>query len=262
MGIVNITPDSFYDGGVHNGIDSAIVKVGQMLQEGATFIDIGGYSSRPGASDISSNEEEKRVLPVIAALVKEFPGILISIDTFRASVAKKAILQGAAMVNDISAGLLDKNMLKVVGQLGVPYCMMHMRGAPQTMTQLTNYDDVIKEVVYFFSKRIAAARKANISDLIIDPGFGFAKTVKQNYELLSFLDTLHFIDIPVLAGISRKSMISKILNIKSEEALNGTTALHMFALQRGVKVLRVHDVRPTAECIKLWSALSRKMKEQ
>ena len=262
MGILNITPDSFYDGGKTLYLDKAISKAGQMLKEGASIIDIGGYSSRPGALDISIKEEEYRVLPVIAALVKEFPDIVISIDTFRASVAQKAILKGASMVNDISAGLLDKNMLEVAGELGVPLCMMHMRGTPQTMKQHTDYDNITKEVLHYFSERIAAARKAKVNDVIIDPGFGFAKTIEQNYELLNSLDKLQFLDVPIIAGISRKSMIYKTLNTNPKEALNGTTALHMIALQSGVKILRVHDVKPAAECIQLWGALSRKTPQE
>ena len=259
MGIVNVTPDSFYDGGQNNHVDQALSKAKQMIDEGARFIDVGGYSSRPGAKDVSALEEEARVLPVIEALVKEVPDIIISVDTFRASVAEKAIQHGAAMVNDVSAGLLDKNMLDAVGALGVPYCMMHMRGTPQTMKQHTNYDNLTKEVMCYFSERLAAAHKAKINDIIIDPGFGFSKTVEQNYELLNALENLQSLDVPILAGISRKSMIYKVLNTGPEEALNGTTALHMVALEKGAKILRVHDVRPAQECVKLSGALSRKL---
>ena len=255
MGIVNVTPDSFYDGGQNNHVDQALAKAKQMIEEGAHFIDIGGYSSRPGARDVSALEEEARVLPVVEALVKEVPDIVISVDTFRASVAEKAIQHGAAMVNDISAGFLDKNMLDTVSALGVPYCMMHMRGTPQTMKTLANYDNLTKEILYYFSVRLAAARKAKINDLIIDPGFGFSKTVAQNYELLNALENLQSLGVPLLAGISRKSMIYKVLNTSSEEALNGTTALHMIALEKGAKILRVHDVKPALECVKLSSAL-------
>ena len=258
MGIVNVTPDSFYDGGQNNHVDQALAKAKQMIEEGAHFIDIGGYSSRPGAKDVSALEEEARVLPVVEALVKEVPDIVISVDTFRASVAEKAIQHGAAMVNDISAGFLDKNMLDTVSALGVPYCMMHMRGTPQTMKTLANYDNLTKEILYYFSERLAAARKAKINDLIIDPGFGFSKTVAQNYELLNALENLKSLGVPLLAGISRKSMIYKVLNISSEEALNGTTALHMIALEKGAKILRVHDVKPAQECVKLSSALQGK----
>jgi len=255
MGILNLTPDSFYDGGAYKDIDGVIKQTAKMLDEGATFIDVGAYSSRPGALDISIAEEEKRLIPVIKELVKTFPNIILSIDTFRASVAKKAIENGVAIINDISAGVLDDQMLKTVGELAVPYIMMHMRGTPQTMKTLTSYNDVTKEVVHYFSERIALSRKHNINDLIIDPGFGFAKTVEQNFELLSNLKVLQMLDIPVLAGVSRKSMIYKTLNTTPENALNGTTALHMVALSNGSKILRVHDVKEAVECIKLFTKL-------
>lgn len=258
MGIVNVTPDSFYDGGQHNSIQEAIDRVGQMLSEGATFIDVGGYSSRPDATDISAQKEGRRVVPVIEALVTHYPEILVSIDTFRASVAQKAIRAGAVMVNDISAGLLDNEMLKTVSDLAVPYIMMHMKGTPQTMKRLAQYHDVTKEVTHYFSTRLAAARAAKINDVIIDPGFGFAKDVAQNFELLASLKQLEFLEVPVLAGISRKSMIYKTLDTTAAEALNGTTALHMVALQKGAKILRVHDVAEAAQCVTLFSALSRK----
>lgn len=258
MGILNVTPDSFYDGGKNTQIDQAITHTHKMLSEGATFIDIGGYSSRPGATDISPEEEAARVLPVIRVLVQEFPEILISVDTFRASVAQKAVQAGAVMVNDISAGLLDENMLTTVSDLAVPYCMMHMKGSPQTMKELAHYEDVTKEVTHYFSDRIAAARAAKINDIIIDPGFGFAKTVAQNYELLAAMEQLQFLDVPVLAGLSRKSMIYKVLGVTSSEALNGTTALHMVALQKGAHILRVHDVKEAMECVQLFDTLSRK----
>lgn len=256
MGILNITPDSFYDGGLANEIESAISKARQMLEEGATFIDVGGYSSRPDATDISIEEEINRVVPVIEKLVKAFPDIVISVDTFRASVAEKAIAVGAAMVNDISAGVLDSRMLGTVSKLGVPYCMMHMRGTPQSMKTLTGYTDISKEVIQYFSERLAAARSAGIYDIIIDPGFGFAKTLEQNFILLRGLELLQQLDAPILAGLSRKSMIYKTLNTSPENALNGTTALHMIALQKGVTILRVHDVAPAMECVHLWSSLS------
>lgn len=252
MGILNVTPDSFYDGGHYSSKDSVLLQTEKMLQEGATFIDVGGYSSRPGAIDISEDEECDRLLPVIEIILKQFPDTLISVDTFRASVAQKAIQTGATMINDISAGLLDSEMMKTVGNLQVPYCMMHMRGTPQTMKEYTDYKDVTSSVMYYFSERLAIARKYNINDIIIDPGFGFAKTINQNFELLSSLDLLKKIEVPILTGVSRKSMIYKTLDSTASEALNGTTALHMIALQKGTKLLRVHDVQPAIECIKLF----------
>lgn len=256
MGILNVTPDSFYDGGEHNKTETALQKAAQMMQEGAHFIDIGGYSSRPDATDISVKEETQRVVPVIEALVDAFPDILISIDTFRASVAYSAIKAGAAFVNDISAGLLDDQMLQTVASLGVPYCMMHMRGTPQTMKSLTVYKNVTKEVMHYFSERIAAARSAGINDIVIDPGFGFAKTIPQNFELLSKLELVQELEVPVLVGLSRKSMIYKTLAITAQEALNGTTALHMVSLQKDAQILRVHDVKEAVQCIRLNSSLS------
>ncbi len=255
MGILNLTPDSFYDGGAYQDIDGAIAQTAKMLDEGATFIDVGAYSSRPSAVHISSDEEERRILPVINKLVHTFPEIILSIDTFRASIAKKAIKNGAAIVNDISAGLLDDQMLATVGELQVPYIMMHMRGTPQTMKSLTDYQDVAKEVIHYFSERVAFSRKHNIKDLIIDPGFGFSKTTAQSLELLKNLELMQMIELPLLAGISRKSMIYKTLDTTPENALNGTTALHMIALSKGAKILRVHDVKEAMECVKLFKTL-------
>ncbi len=252
MGILNLTPDSFYDGGYYNDMNSVMSQTEKMLREGATFIDVGAYSSRPDAKDISEEEEIRRLLPVIGEMIKEFPHVLLSVDTFRASVAQKAIEAGAVMINDISAGLLDKNMMQIVGDLQVPYCMMHMRGRPQTMKDYTDYKDITSSLLQYFSERLAVARKHKIKDIIIDPGFGFAKTTDQNFELLSNIDILKKIEVPILTGISRKSMIYKTLGIEPSEALNGTTALHMIALQKGATLLRVHDVQPAIECIKLF----------
>lgn len=255
MGIVNLTPDSFYDGGKYRDLATVISQVGIMLEEGATFIDMGAYSSRPGATDISIQEEENRILPVIKEVVKQFPEILISIDTFRSTVAQKAIQAGACMVNDISAGKLDKDMMKVVGELQVPYVMMHMKGTPQTMKSLTTYDDLLKEICLYFSEQLTLARTHKINDLIIDPGFGFAKTIKQNYTLLKELDFFKHLDVPILVGLSRKSMIYKTLNGTASTALNGTTALNMIALQNGASIVRVHDVKEAVECIQLHKSL-------
>ena len=255
MGILNVTPDSFFDGGKYKDEIGILKQVETMLKDGATFIDIGGYSSRPNADDVSQLEEINRVIPVIELILKHFPETLISIDTFRSNVARQSVEAGAALVNDISAGILDENMLSVIGKLGVPYIMMHMKGNPKTMQQQTQYDDLTKDVISYFAERIAAAHKEKINDIIIDPGFGFAKTTEQNFELLNQLELLQLTDQPILAGISRKSMIYKTLNLTSKDALNGTTALHMVALQKGAKILRVHDVKEALECITLFNQL-------
>jgi dihydropteroate synthase len=251
MGIVNVTPDSFFDGGKLTNTNEIVFQVEKMLQEGATFIDLGGYSSKPGAEFVSEAEELNRVIPIVKLLVENFPDILLSIDTFRSEVAKQAIENGAALINDISAGLLDEKMLETVAKLQVPYIMMHMKGTPQTMQSLANYDDLLKEMNYYFSERIAKARRFGLNDIIIDPGFGFAKTIEHNYELLQNLELLQFHDLPILAGISRKSMIYKALETSPEEALNGTTFLYAFCLQKGANILRVHDVKEAVECVSL-----------
>ena len=257
MGILNVTPDSFHDGGQYKDESSILKQVETMLMEGATFIDIGGYSSRPGADFVSENEELNRVIPVIELILKHYPETLISIDTFRSGVARKSIEAGAALINDISAGHLDNNMIDTVGQLGIPYIMMHMKGNPKTMQQQTHYDDLIKDIVSYFAERIVKAHAAKINDIIIDPGFGFAKTLEQNFELLNHLELLQNVDKAILAGVSRKSMVYKTLNTTSENALNGTTALHMVALQKGAKILRVHDVKEAVECVTLYNQLSK-----
>lgn len=255
MGILNVTPDSFFDGGHYKNASDILNQVERMHDEGAAFIDVGGYSSRPGADFVSESEEINRVVPVVELILKHFPKILISIDTFRSQVAKKTVEVGAALINDISAGKLDEQMIETVGKLGVPYIMMHMRGNPKTMQQDTDYDDLLKDIISYFGERIAEAHKAKINDIIIDPGFGFAKTLEQNYKLLNHLDLLKLIDKPILAGISRKSMIYNTLNTSSKEALNGTTALHMIALENGASILRVHDVKEAMECLTLYNQL-------
>ena len=251
MGILNLTPDSFYDGGHYGDMDAAIAQVAKMLDEGATFIDVGAYSSRPGAVDISVEEEELRLIPVIEQLVTLFPEIIISVDTFRASVAKKAITVGAALINDISAGQLDPTMIATVGELGVPYIMMHMRGTPQTMKNLAVYEDITKEVLHYFSERVAVARSHKINDVIVDPGFGFAKTTSHSFELLNKLEILKQLDLPILAGVSRKSMIYKTLETSPDNALNGTTVLNTIAIKNGALILRVHDVKQAMEVVTL-----------
>ncbi len=227
-----------------------------MLEEGATFIDVGAYSSRPDGSHISVDEELRRLLPVLDVIVKEFDIMGLSCDSFRGSVIQKSLEHGANMVNDISAGLLDPKMMEIVAQAQVPYIMMHMRGTPQTMRQYTDYDNIVLDLNLYFSERIASARAFGINDVIIDPGFGFAKTREQNFELLSQLELLQAQEVPILAGISRKSMIYKTLDIEAKEALNGTTALHMVCLQQGANILRVHDVREAMETIRLFEQLN------
>ncbi|PHS64915.1 MAG: dihydropteroate synthase [Flavobacterium sp.] len=251
MGILNLTPDSFYDGGKLSSEKDILSQAEKMLSEGATFLDLGGYSSRPGADFVSEEEETQRVLPVIKLLLKEFPNTNLSIDTFRSEVARKSVKAGAAIINDISGGNLDENMFKTIGNLQVPYIMMHMRGTPETMMQNTNYKDLIKEVLFYFSERIAKARSFGINDLIADPGFGFSKTTEQNFQLFTDLEAFKMLEIPLLVGVSRKSMIYKILNTSAKEALNGTTALHAVALQKEASILRVHDVKEAMETINL-----------
>lgn len=255
MGILNITPDSFYDGGKYTDQESVLQQVEKMLTDGATFIDIGAYSSRPGADDVDEETELKRILPIVQLVLEKYPEALLSIDTFRAKVAQACIERGAVMVNDISAGLRDKNMFSAIAKMGVPYIMMHMRGTPKTMQLKTHYDDMLKEMLFFFSERLTLAKSLGIKDIIIDPGFGFAKTLEQNYELLRRLDVLTLVEHPVLVGISRKSMIYKLLNTTSDEALNGTSALHMVCLGKGAHILRVHDVKEAMECVRLHEQL-------
>jgi dihydropteroate synthase len=251
MGILNVTPNSFYDGGKYDNAQAILRQAEKMLADGADFIDIGGYSSKPGAEFVTEAEELERVIPVIKMILAQFPEALISIDTFRSNVAIAAIENGAAMINDISAGNLDENMMETVAKLQVPYIMMHMRGNPQTMQKLTDYGDIVKEMLLYFSQKIAVARSLGINDLIVDPGFGFAKTLKQNYEVLQKLDLFLMADLPVLIGISRKSMAYKPLGSNAESALNGTTVLNTIALMKGAKILRVHDVKEAVETVKL-----------
>ena len=251
MGILNLTPDSFYDGGKYQDESIALKHVEKMLLEGATFIDVGAYSSRPNAKDVSEKEELQRIIPIVELILKAFPDILISVDTFRGEVAKRCVETGACMVNDISAGKLDDTMLQTVANLRVPYIMMHMKGKSQTMQSLTNYNNLMKDIIYYFSERIESARSYGIVDIIIDPGFGFAKNITQNFELLSKLELLKILEKPMLIGLSRKSMIYKTLDSSADEALNGTSVLNTVALQKGASILRVHDVKEAVECIKL-----------
>ena len=255
MGVLNITPDSFYDGGRYKDAKSVLNQTEKLISEGATFLDIGAYSSRPGADFISENEELKRIVPVVELIQKNNPDVLISIDSFRAKVIRECVSAGAVISNDISAGKLDPDMIKTVGELGVPYIMMHMRGTPQTMKNHTTYQHLINEIYAYFSKQIELARQHNITDIIIDPGFGFAKTLAQNYELLKQMEFFKNLNCPILTGVSRKSMIYKVLGCTANEALNGTTALNMVALMNGACILRVHDVKEAVECIKLFNQL-------
>ncbi|EMQ94976.1 MAG: dihydropteroate synthase [Xanthomarina sp.] len=255
MGILNLTPDSFYDGGKYKNESDILSQVYIMLKSGATFVDIGAYSSRPNATHIEEAEELKRLLPIISLIIKEFPEILISIDTFRSQVAKHGIEAGAALINDISAGKLDENMLPTIAKLKVPYIMMHMKGTPQTMQQQTDYKNLMKDILFYFSERIAKAHALGIIDVIIDPGFGFAKTTEQNFELLKHLELLKTLDKAILTGLSRKSMIYKTLKNAPKDALNGTTVLNTVALQKGASILRVHDVKEAMECVTLLNQL-------
>jgi dihydropteroate synthase len=254
MGILNVTPNSFYDGGKYADEKSVLEQAEKMLKDGATFIDVGAYSSKPNAAFVSEEEELHRLIPVVALLLKEFPAVLLSIDTFRSTVAKKAIEAGAAIINDISAGNLDPEMMKTVAQLQVPYLMMHLKGTPQTMQNLTDYDDIVKEIIFYFAQKISEARNLGINDLMIDPGYGFAKTSAQNFEVLNKSDLLKHLGVPILAGLSRKSMIYKTLNTTAKEALNGTSVLNTLALTKGATILRVHDVKEAMETIQLWEA--------
>lgn len=257
MGILNLTPDSFYDGGVFNNTDRALAQTEKMLLEGATFIDVGGASSKPGAVEISIDEELARVLPIIEEIQKRFPEAIISIDTYRSVVAQQAVATGAAIVNDISGGNLDAKMLGTVGALGgVPYIAMHMQGKPQNMQDNPSYDTVLVAIRSFFAAKIDEAHKAGIHDIIIDPGFGFGKTLDHNYSLLKSLSSMQMDGIPMLIGLSRKSMIHKLLEIEAADALNGTTVLNTIALQQGAQILRVHDVKEAQQAIHLIEKLT------
>lgn len=257
MGILNLTPDSFFAGSrVPTDTKSVLMEAEKKIKEGADFLDLGGYSTRPGAAEISIEEEIARVIPAISEIKKNFPNILLSVDTFRSQVAKAAIEEGAELVNDISAGNLDPEMLPLVAKLGVPYIAMHLKGTPQTMQQETDYSDLVTDVLAYFSEKVKQLTKLGIKDVIIDPGFGFAKTREQNFELLRNLNSFKRLGLPILVGVSRKSMIYKTLEISANEALNGTTALNMFALLQGADILRVHDVKEAKETIELAAQLN------
>jgi dihydropteroate synthase len=251
MGILNVTPDSFFDGGKRHTIDETFRHAEKLLLEGADMIDIGAFSSRPGAKMISAQEEIDGAMPIVERITKNFPDIILSIDTFRADVARACVEGGVHIVNDISGGAIDEDMFATVADLQVPYILMHMRGTPQTMQQLTDYEDIATDIAVYFGDKIAELRALGVKDIVLDPGFGFSKTVAQNYELLMRLDELQYFDLPILGGISRKSLIYKKLNVTPEEALNGTTALNTLLLERGAHILRVHDVKEAKQLIQL-----------
>ena len=252
MGILNMTPDSFYEGSRIRGTEALLRQAESMLQEGAAILDIGGYSTRPEAPEVTPEEERIRVIPAIRALRQAFPDCLISVDTFRALIAQEAVEAGANIINDVSGGTLDAAMFATAGRLQVPYILMHMRGTPQTMPQFTQYEDIMLELVQFFEPRIVQLQAAGVRDVILDPGFGFAKTIDQNFEVLRHLGDLRLLGLPVLAGLSRKSMTYKTLEIPATEALAGTIALNTIALMHGASILRVHDVKEAVQTIKLF----------
>ena len=255
MGIINLTPDSFYDGGKYQAKQNLIKKIKQLQSEDVDIIDVGGVSTRPMAKEVDEEVELQRVIPAIRLIKKHFVDAIISIDTYRANVAEKAIKEGAHIINDISGGRFDNNMFKTVAELDVPYVLMHSRGTPQTMQSLVNYSNVTTDVIKELSFSINKLRELGVKDILIDPGFGFAKTMEQNYELFKNLEHLHVLDCPLVVGVSRKSMIYKLLNTNPKKALNGTAVLNTVALIKGAKVLRVHDIKEAKEVVKLTQAL-------
>jgi len=257
MGIINATPDSFYKGDLNAGLEKIVEKAGKMIMEGADIIDIGGQSTRPGSIRISASEEIQRVIPVIDSIVTNYPQIILSIDTYHSQVAEAAIKAGASIVNDISAGSLDPEMINCVSSLNVPYICMHMKGTPENMQNNPTYEDLIKEVLDFFIDKIDQCKRAGIKDLVIDPGFGFGKTIHQNFILLKQLSVFKILDQPILAGLSRKSMIYKTLGIDVSQALNGSAVLNTIALQQGASILRVHDVKEAKEAITLFTSFDK-----
>jgi dihydropteroate synthase len=258
MGILNITPDSFYDGSRYNTDEEIIAAAARMLDEGAAILDIGGYSSRPGAADISKEEERSRVIRAIKLVRRDFPDSVISVDTFRSEIALEAVqVAGANMINDISGGDADNKMFKIAERLNVPYIMMHMKGDPANMQTNPVYDDIIADLLKYFGERIFRLRSAGVKDIIIDPGFGFAKTIEHNFEMIRRLEEFHITGLPLMIGISRKSMIWKTLDITADEALNGTTAMHAVALTKGADILRVHDVKEAVQTARLVAKLKK-----
>ena len=258
MGVINVTSDSYYVTSRYgDNIPAIIDSVGEMLKEGATIIDIGGMSSRPGAAAIPEAEEEAKILPVIEMLNNHFPGIVLSVDTYRARIAEKAIQSGASIINDISGGGMDSGMIDVIAKHKVPYVLMHMKGTPATMQQMTQYDDLIGDIMEYFVGKLRALKQSGVNDIILDPGFGFAKTMEQNYTLIDKLETFQLLGRPLLIGISRKSTLSRTINRPTEETLEATTALHMAALMKGAKILRVHDVRAAMDTIAVYNQLTK-----
>lgn len=252
MGILNATPDSFFEGHLNDSNDTIIKRVGQMIADGADIIDIGGQSTKPGSERVDLEEEKKRVIPVIDLIHQHYPECIISVDTYYSKVAELAVQIGASIVNDISAGNFDKDMIELVGKLKVPYICMHMQGTPETMQKNPQYQNITKEVIDFFSEKIQKCKKANIQDIIIDPGFGFGKTIEHNFKLLREMEALKILKLPILAGLSRKGMIYKSLNTSANEALNGTSILNTLALNNGASILRVHDVKEAREAVALF----------
>ena len=261
MGVLNVTPDSFFDGGKYKNGKALLQQVGKMISAGAMIIDVGGMSSRPGAEIINVSEELSRVIPIIKQIKEHFPTIIISIDTVRSEVARQSVAAGASIINDISAGSIDDQMFETVAELNVPYILMHMQGKPENMQQHPDYQDVTKNVLDFFIEKIGELRELGVKDIILDPGFGFGKTIQHNYQLLQNFAIFKILDLSLLAGISRKSMIYKVLDSTPEEALNGTTVLNTLALERGAKILRVHDVKEAEETITLWKQLNQEPKK-
>ncbi|PIB34433.1 dihydropteroate synthase [Reichenbachiella sp. 5M10] len=258
MGIVNVTQDSFYDGGKIQSDHDLLTQTEYMLKQGADILDVGAYSSRPGALEVSMEGERARAVSAVRCIMKEFPEAVVSIDSFRAAVVEACLEEGAAMINDISGCELDENMFALVSSRNVPYIMMHMRGNPETMQQMTDYGDLVSDIIDYFNVKLNLFQKNGVRDVIIDPGFGFAKTTEQNFELMRKLELLRLINVPVLCGVSRKSMIYKTLDCGPGEALNGTTALHMVSLMKGASILRVHDVKEAKEAVVLFEALKDK----
>ncbi len=256
MGILNLTPDSFYDGGKYKSAADILRQVEKMISAGATFIDMGAYSSRPRAMHISQDEELSRLLPVLELVLKEFPDALISIDTFRSHIADIAVQSGACMVNDISGGSMDEDMFATIAKLQVPYILMHMVGTPQTMQQNVQYENLIKDIIFYFSKKVFELRKLGVNDLILDPGFGFSKTLDQNFELLQKLELFSGMNLPLLVGLSRKSMLYKLLDLDADRALNATTSVNTIALMKGASILRVHDVQEAMETVSIFEKIA------
>jgi dihydropteroate synthase len=256
MGILNVTPDSFYADSRATTADAVATRAHRMLAEGAVVLDVGAYSSRPGAAEVPPAEELRRLCPALEVLRGKFPQAVVSVDTFRAEVVREVVRQfGPVIVNDISGGTLDGRMLDTVAALGLPYVLMHLRGTPQTMQQHTAYADLVGELVRYFSEKVSTLHGMGVCDVILDPGFGFAKTTEQNFELLARLEDFQLFELPLLVGLSRKSMVCRTLGVSPAEALNGTTALNMVAIAKGAAILRVHDVREAAEAVRLWAAL-------